>query len=86
MILSSSQFSFKNNTFSAFMSDIEYALRQIYPDAADTGFEMVSERTGKTVKFVETGRTENEFFFEPLREEIRKNPLLAGIKVKVLNT
>lgn len=45
-----------DKTFVAEISELQGKLHmiQVYPDACDAGFEMVSAKTGKIVRFVET--------------------------------
>jgi hypothetical protein len=53
--ISSSNFTFKNNTFIAEASDLRnFELGRVYDDACDAGFTIVSEKTGKHVVFAET--------------------------------
>lgn len=51
--ISSSMFTFKNNTFVAEASDFGRNLRlgQVYDDACDEGFTIISEKTGKGAVF-----------------------------------
>lgn len=49
-------FSFKDNTFSAFASDLpkNWNPGQVYDDACDVGFTIISARTGKPAVFALT--------------------------------
>lgn len=50
--ISSSRFSFKNSTFVAELSELgDPKLGQVYDDAADYGFTVISEKTGKPAVF-----------------------------------
>lgn len=51
--ISSSMFTFKNNTFVAEASDFGRNLRlgRVYDDACDEGFTIISEKTGKGAVF-----------------------------------
>jgi hypothetical protein len=51
--ISSSKFSFKNNTFVAEASDFgrKLPLGRVYDDACDEGFSIVSAKTGKIAVF-----------------------------------
>jgi hypothetical protein len=55
--INSSNFSFMNNTFSTFASDLgpDAKLGQVYDDACDLGFTIISEKTGKAAVFAEHG-------------------------------
>lgn len=54
--ISSSMFSFKNNKFVAELSDLgNPRLERVYDDAADCGFSIVSEKTGKSAVFAFDG-------------------------------
>lgn len=93
----SSEFSYhkESKTFSAELSDFNGRVRkffgQIYDDACDVGLEVVSNKTGKSVKFYlseEETDTEGElclYRFLPLDEYVRKNPALAGMSVILFN-
>ena len=52
--ISSLKFSFKNNTFVTEASDLGrgFDLGQVYDDACDKGFTIISEKTGKGAVFV----------------------------------
>jgi hypothetical protein len=51
--ISSDSFSFKDNTFSAEISDFgpNFRFGRVYDDACDEGFTIVSSRTGKAAVF-----------------------------------
>ena len=54
--IASSMFSFKNNTFVAELSDLgDLNLERVYDDAADFGFTVISEKTGKPAVFAFVG-------------------------------
>ena len=65
--LSSKQFSFRRNQFTAMISDFGrlFSLGQVYDDACDEGFTIISERTGKSAVFT-------------LYQEIRHNEEFCG--------
>jgi hypothetical protein len=74
------------------MSELPAGFRfeQIYPDACDAGFRMVSHRTGEEVKFAMSATDMNGdevagWRFEPTRDCIRRNPRLAGISCLIIN-
>jgi len=59
--ISSSRFSFKDNTFSAEASDFgrRFELGRVYDDACDEGFSIVSAKTGKIAVFALYNREED---------------------------
>lgn len=75
---------------STLQASANFDLRQIYPDACDAGFTMVSARTGREVDFVmcSTDRSGGEvqgWRFEPTRDSIRRDPACAGLSVLIIN-
>ena len=82
----------ENRTFSQEISSLgRYDLFQrIYDDACDTGFTMVSKKTGKEVVFflskdIDWAGDEGKWIFEPIPESIRKVPAAKGLKVIIFN-
>jgi hypothetical protein len=66
------------------------AIGQVYDDACDEGFTMVSARTGKTATFylVSRERYQGEvtgWTLKPTGETLRKQPQLKGVTVRVFN-
>jgi len=90
--LPSNLFSFRDNTFSAFASDLtgHELMRQIYDDACDVGFAICS-RTGNIVKFHHADTFRNadnditHWTFNVTPDHAR-NPKLAALSVIVFNT
>ena len=77
--------------FSADASDISRHFYRVYPDAADAGFEMVSDKTGNTSFWV-ANRDEYDREYElvftefvPTAETLRKIPALRGWIARVYN-
>ena len=63
---------------------------QIYPDACDMGFVMISAVTGKESKWVEDSQIYDGdelagWRFVPTDETVRKLPILKGVVVEILN-
>lgn len=99
MIVNSNQFSYnkEKNSFVTEMSSLcrlaeeVNIFNQIYPDAADQGFTMISERTGTEAKFVVKlyeHDSEGEFVawhLVPTAETVRKNPRLRCSTVIIFN-
>lgn len=99
MIVNSNQFSYnkEKNSFVTEMSSLCSLVEdvnpfvQIYPDAADEGFTMISERTGHEAKFAVNlyeRDAEGEFVawhLVPTAETVRKNPRLRGATVTIFN-
>ena len=95
--VSSRHFDFNGatNEFVAEISMLEHGgvrvLDRLYADAADTGFVMVSVKTGKEVEFVlkETARDADHdvryWEFQPTHQAQFYNPELRGVRVIVLN-
>jgi len=96
--ISSARFTFskKTNMFVADMSEVSHGgyniLSQLYNDAADQGFVMISHKTHAAVEFY-LDHTEREadgdvrfWLFKPTANAVRKNPQLAGTKVMIVNT
>lgn len=91
------QYNSATGVFTAEASELDHAsengewIGRIYPDAADAGFTMVSERTGERVVFVETeidredDGTIRSWDFVPTPESIRKFPHLRECKLIVFN-
>ena len=85
----------KDKTFSVWISDTNGKLdwKQLYDDACDIGFSMMSESSGKVATFslleaVSTGDADDEvthWIFEPTHESVQENPQLKGVKVIVWN-
>ena len=88
-------FNVATNEFVAEMSMLDHGgirvLGQLYADAADTGFVMVSARTGKEVEFVlkeevrDADRDIRYWEFQPTHQAQFYNPELRGVRVIVLN-
>lgn len=64
---------------------------QAYPDAADIGFRVMSNKTGKVAMFAMDGDKRNDegevqwWDAVPTQETLRSNPNLKGWKVRVFN-
>lgn len=63
---------------------------QVYQDACDVGFIMLSTRTGRESMWVEDGeiREDGELqvtIYKPTRDTLRRNPGLEGYTVHLLN-
>lgn len=89
----SSLFSFKDNKFSAFASDLtgHELMRQIYDDACDVGFAIKSDKSGQIVKFhhAETFRNADNDITHwtfNITPDHARNPELAKLSVVVFNT
>jgi hypothetical protein len=84
-----------NKCFCAEASDLPQNfnfLSQVYDDACDAGFTMVSARTGAEVAFVfshddrdSSGEDVYGWNFEPCPYAVRKNPALAGVTCLIIN-
>lgn len=95
MHVSSSQFTYDklNKKFTTEISDLGPSFRfvQIYPDAADLGFTMISAKTGKEVRFFVDQIGENRdgdithWVCKPDMYAVRKNPSLNGVTVTIFN-
>jgi hypothetical protein len=94
MRYSSTMFTYSGKTFVSEISTLQFdpnQMDQIYPDAADEGFTMVSDKTGQEVKFVYShGEFDSDgdltvmvFVVDPYA--IRKNPRLEGVEAHLLN-
>ena len=63
---------------------------QLYDDACDQGFTMVSQKTGVEVSFylskdIDRAGDEGGWEFEPIPESVRKTPAAKGLKVIIFN-
>lgn len=95
MLLSTRQFHYdaKTKVLTAELAELrEFRFEQVYPDAADMGFTMVSDKTGRLVDFVQTATDTTDggedvagWWFEPKPEHIRKNPNVRGVRVLIIN-
>lgn len=91
-MLNSNQFTYTDQTFVAFASDLgDFRPERIYPDACDVGFKMESERTGvvATYYLAEVERKDGDvaaWHFNPTSESIRKIAGIKGTKVTIFNT
>jgi len=94
--VSSSRFEYspQHKLFMADASDLGRGLKlfqRVYPDAADVGFPLRSERTGVCAWFAfvrEDRNADNEitgWVFHPTDEAVRANPALAAHRVLVIN-
>ena len=95
--ISSKRFSWNPATkeFTAEMSEVSHGglnpLGQLYNDAADQGFVMVSDKTGKPVQFFlhDTQRDADHdvkfWEFHPIMSAVFYNPQLQGVKVIIFN-
>ncbi|WP_407303456.1 hypothetical protein [Acinetobacter sp.] len=96
--ISSARFTYtkRTNSFVTDMSEISHSgadpLGQLYDDAADQGFVMISHKTHEAVEFY-LDHTEREadgdiryWLFKPTAAAVRKNPKLADAKVMIVNT
>jgi hypothetical protein len=96
--LNTNQFSFKDGQFTTMYSDIcrsadveRTFMRQIYDDAYDVGFAMVSCKTQHVVRFYLADEKKDcegdvQFWeFKPIAEDVRKYKLASNLKVVVFN-
>jgi hypothetical protein len=85
----------EGQTFVAELSDFEQTFRfkQIYPDAADEGMTVVSNRTGREVDYVvvKVDQMPGEDFeiagwnLEPTAKSLRQVPACRGTKLLIIN-
>ena len=93
--ISSEYFTFNKDTktFSCDISDLNGKLRwcALYDDAADIGFSMMSESSGKVATFSLINEVTDKdgdvhyWEFHPIHESIEENPMLKDVKVFVFN-
>jgi hypothetical protein len=67
-----------------------FQFEQVYPDACDVGFTMISDRTGEEVVFAMTSTDMNGdeiagWRFTPTRESVRRFPRCAGVSALIIN-
>lgn len=82
----------ERRTFIAEMSELpeHFRFEQVYPDACDAGFHMLSHRTGQEIVFVMSatdmsGEDIAGWRFVPTRESLRRVPSAAGVSVLIIN-
>jgi hypothetical protein len=97
MYYRSAQFSYdaKSKVFSADISELTAGrsqfLGQIYPDAADEGLVLISDRTGQEARFylnvIDIDPEGDYKLWElfPTPESVRKQPGLRGVRVLIFN-
>ena len=90
--ISTRQLTRDGNKLVAFISDFgpDFRFEQVYPDACDQGFTLVSHKTGFEVTVVNT-HTETQdgeikwWEFKPTAESKRRVPLMRDFEVTLFN-
>jgi hypothetical protein len=91
--IDSARFSFKDNTFVAEASDLmgNDLMRQIYDDACDVGFAILSNKTRVIVVYYlseekrDTDGDITAWVYKPIPEHARKNLAIAKTQVVIFN-
>jgi hypothetical protein len=87
-MLSTKQMTYNSETrvFTTELSTIQHEFKQIYPDACDIGFTLISERTGREIDFVECSRETllGELAWIDFRPA-RRQDLSLNIRVRAFN-